>query len=178
MEQPNFDLKIQPESSDPAPIEGEQPRAAPWRGRGPASRYLRASLVTLLLVSALGGAGVALFTLAPVLPLPGLPDAGGSSAHFRATPTRLTPAICQGGVLAEQWYCQITLKNEDADHALNWRVTSSDSSITFEPSATGFINAGGSWPVIAVIPTNPCPLSATLTFSSGATSVPVGWTCT
>ena len=178
MEQPNFDLKIQPDSSDPAPVERARPRAAPAQSRSPVSRYLRVRLVTLLLVGALGGAGVALFILAPALPLPGIPGAGGSSAHFRATPTRLTPTKCQGGFLAGQWYCQVTLKNEDAAHALNWRVTSSDRSITFEPSAAGFIGAGGAWPVTAVIPTNPCPLSATLTFSGGATTTAVEWTCT
>jgi hypothetical protein len=166
MEQPNFDLKIQPDSSDPAP------------SRGPASRYLRIGLILLLLVGALGGAGVALFTLAPALPFPGIPGTGGSSTHFRATPTRLTPAACQGGVLTGQWYCQVTLTNEDTAHALNWRVISSDSSITFEPSAAGFIDAGDAWPVTAVIPTSPCPLSATLTFSDRATVVTVGWTCT
>ena len=178
MEQPDFDLKIQPDSSAPTPIEDEQPSAAPAPGRSPASRYLRVGLVALLLMGALGGVGAAFFTLAPTLPLPGIPGAGGSSTHFRATPTRLTPAKCQGGVLAGQWYCQVTLKNEDTAHALNWRVTSSDHSITFEPSAAGFIGAGGAWPVTAVIPTIPCPLSATLTFSGGATAAAVEWTCT
>src|SRR5690242_1157575 len=104
MEQPNFDLKIQPDSSDPAPVEGEQPRVAPAPSRGPASRYLRIGLIMLLLVGALGGAGVALFTLAPALPLPDIPGTGSASTHFRAIPTRLTPAACQGGVLAGQWY--------------------------------------------------------------------------
>ena len=160
MEQPNFDLKMQPDNS------------------GPASRYLRVGLVSLLLVCALGGAGFAFFTLAPALPLPGIPGAGNSSTRFRVTPARLTPARCQGGVLVGQWYCQVTLKNEDAAHALNWRVISSDHSITFEPSAAGFIGAGGAWPVTAVIPTNPCPLSATLTFSGGTTTAAVEWTCT
>ena len=154
MEHLNFDLKVQP------------------------GRYLTVSLVTILLIAALGGAGFALVKLAAAISLPGIPGSGGTLAHFQATPTSLTPTNCEGGILIGQWYCQVTLTNEDAGHALNWRVTSSDSSITFEPAAVGFITAGGAWPVTVVIPTNPCPLVATLTFSGGATPVTVGWTCT
>lgn len=154
MEQLNSGLKIQP------------------------GRYLSISLVTILLIAALGGAGFALFKLASAIALPGLPGSGGAAAHFHATPTSLTPAACEGGTFDGQWSCQITLTNEDTGHALNWRATSSDRSITFVPSKTGFIAAGSNWPVIIVIPTNPCPLSATLTFSGGANSVTVGWTCT
>ena len=179
MEYPNFDLKMQPGSSGPSPVEGEQqPRTVPAPRCSPAGRYLTISLVTILLIAALGGAGFALFKLASAISLPGIPGSGGSSAHFHATPTSLTPAKCEGGFLSGQWYCQVTLTNDDAGQALNWRAASSDSSITFEPAATGFISVGGNWPVTVVIPTNPCPPSATLTFSGGATPVTIEWTCT
>ncbi len=151
-------------------------RSVPPPRRGGAARGLTIGLVVILLIAACGAAGFGVFKLVSGAGI-SIPGVGGSTAHLHVTPTSLTRSDCsQSG--SAQISCQVTLVNDDASQMLNWTATSSDPRITFEPNSSGFITGGGSWSPFVVVPTNPCPPSATLTFHGPVNTATVSWSCT
>jgi CHAT domain-containing protein len=156
----------QPLTFAPAPAPQSVP--VPPRKRKGAGLWVTLSVVTVLLIAALG-AGV--YFVASNLHIPFL----GSSSQFHLSVTSLSPAGCQN--FSTMYDCQVTITNDDPSQQLNWRATSTIPSITFQPGSSGFIFGGNSWTVTVEIP-NPCPGSATLTFTGGSKSINVSWSCT
>lgn len=137
---------------------------------------LTLSIIAVLLVATLGG--LAFFVLPSIFSgfhFPGLPNPFGDSSQFHLSRTSLSSADCDQ--FGNQLNCQITLTNDDASQQLNWRVTSTDPSITFQPDSSGFVPGGGSWPVTIIVPTSSCPGSATFTFTGGSKTISVSWNC-
>jgi CHAT domain-containing protein len=166
--------------SGPPPMVEPQPVWVPPPRRKRAGTYVTITLVTILLIGLVGGAGFAIFKLASGFSLPGFPGFGGSSGHLTVTPTSLTPSssVCNTNAVDPNYDCEVTLRN-DGQQTLNWSgKTSNDQNITFFSDSSGFIFANNSWPVQLTITKSACPFSATVTFSSDANTVTVGWTCT
>jgi CHAT domain-containing protein len=145
-----------------------QPAASPKRKRSGAGLGVTLGLVAVLLLAALAG-GV--YFVASNLHLPFI----GSSSQFHLSTTSLSPTSCQN--YSTMYDCQVTITNDDPSQQLNWRATSSVNSITFQPGSSGFIFGGDNWTVSVDVP-EPCPGSATLTFTGGSKSIDVSWSCT
>lgn len=77
------------------------------------------------------------------------------------------------------WTCTVNLYNTTTSQ-LNWNAAvPNGSSITVEPSSTGFILANDTWSPDISIPDMSCPAQADITFSvQGGDSVVVHWSCT
>lgn len=77
------------------------------------------------------------------------------------------------------WTCILNLYNTTTGQ-LNWNASVPDgSSISIQPSSSGFISANDTWSPDISIPDLSCPTQADITFSvQGGSSVVVHWNCT
>ena len=168
LEQPSWQPAAQPQFVSP-------PRP---RKRSKAGWWISCSLIAVLLVATLGGLA---FLVPKLIPSISLPFFSTGSGHLTVTPDSLTPSTsaCTTNPADPNYECQVTLHN-DGQKTLNWSAkTSNDQNITFfGGNSSGFIFANGSWQVDVTVSKSACPFSATLTFSSDANTVTVGWKCT